>query len=164
MTETDKINKYCFDTSTLIGSWRQYYRPSVFGELWIRIGELIKNGTIIIPEEVKKEIGTGKDDLAIWLKQYHHYIAPISIEQIEIVKEIVNKYPAVSQYKKPRPFHADPFVVALAKINSCTVVSEEKGSNNKDNPRIGDLCKEYKIDHCSTAEFFEREGWKFNIK
>lgn len=160
----EKKIKYCFDTTTLADSWRRYYRPSAFGELWVKVGELIESGIVLIPEEVKKEIGVGNDDLVTWLKNYHPYVIPISKDQIEVVSDIVNKYPLVSQYKKPRPYHADPFVVAVGKIYSCTVVSYERGNNSKDHPRIGDLCEEYKVDFCSVSDFFERQGWKFNIK
>jgi hypothetical protein len=164
MEDTVKKNKYCFDTSAFIDSWRVNYRFKSFEKLWSRIGELIKDGSIIIHEEVMGEVGSGDDDLIKWLKQYHAYVIHISSEQIKIVTEIVNKYQLVSQYRKPRPHNADPFVVALGKINSCTVVSQEKGSNSKDHPRIGDLCKEYGVDHCSISDFFEKEDWRFHIK
>lgn len=156
--------KYCFDTSALVDSWRRYYRPNVFNELWDRIGSQIVEGSIIIPDEVKKEIGVGKDELMVWLRQYHPYIIRISDEQIKIVSEIVNKYPLVSQYRKPRPYHADPFVVALAKIYRCTVVTYESKNNSKDHPKIPDLCREYGIGCCSVSDLFEKEGWRFNIK
>lgn len=165
MSEYTSKNIYCFDTSSLIDSWRRHYYPKNFEELWNRIGDLIKTGSILILEEVAKEIGNGnKDELMVWLKQYESFIVPISPEQIAIVTTIVNKYPLVSQYKKPRPYHADPFVVALGKVKKCTVVSYERGRNSNDNPRIGDLCKEYGVDYCTISDFFEREGWQFTFK
>lgn len=157
-------NKYCFDTSALVDSWRRYYRPNAFRELWDRIGEHIKDGSIIIPNEVKKEIGAGKDELVSWLKKYHVHVIPISDDQIKIVTEIVNKYPLVSQYKRPRPYHADPFVVALGKMTTSIVVTYEGSNKSKDHPRIPDLCKEFGVDCCSMADFFEKESWQFNIR
>lgn len=164
MTENNKKNKYCFDTDTLVSSWRIHYRPDAFESLWDQLGDLVKNGAILIPDEVKKEIGVGKDGLVSWLKKYNVIGTPISMEQIEIVTEIVNKYPLVSQYKKPRPNHADPFVVAVAKIYKCTVVTYEKTNGNSKHPAIPDLCKEYRVDCCSMADFFKKEGWQFNVK
>lgn len=161
----DKVEKakYCFDTDTLVSSWRLHYKIDVFSELWDRIGAMVKEGVILVPEEVSNEIGKGNDGLVDWLKRYSAHIIPISAEQIEIVKEIVNKYPLASQYKKPRPYHADPFVVALGKIKRCTVVSYEKPRGNKDNPSVADLCKEYGVHCCTMPDLFQKEEWKFNI-
>lgn len=156
--------KYCFDASAFIDSWRRYYRPNSFKQLWERIGELIKNGLILIPEEVKKEIGAGNDELIIWLKEFNSYIVAISNEQIEIVTEIVNKYPLASQYKKPKPYHADPFVVAVGKLTSSIVVTYEIRNRSSDNPKIPDLCKEYEVEYCSVSGLFEREEWQFALK
>jgi len=163
MAEEQAKNKYCFDTDALVSSWRMHYRPGVFKELWDQLGRKIEDGSIIIPNEVRKEIGAGTDELASWLKKYQSFIIPISAEQIEIVKEIVNKYPKVSQYKKPRPNHADPFVVAVAKIHSCTVVTYEIRNSSRDNPAVPDLCREYGVDCCSMVDLFEREGWQFSF-
>lgn len=156
--------KYCFDTSSFVNGWRRHYRPNTFQPLWDKIGELISDGSIVIPEEVKKEIGAGNDDLIVWFKQYHSFVTLISAEQIVIVTEIVNKYPLASQYRKPRPFHADPFVVALGKLTSSTVVTYEIKTNSIENPSIPDLCKEYGVKYCSMADFFEKEQWQFDFR
>lgn len=164
MTTKRTENRYCFDADALAMSWRLHYRPNSFEPLWKRIGEKIKDGSIIIPAEVGKEIGIGTDNLVSWLKQFRSYIIPVSEEQIKIVKEIVNKYPLVSQYKKPRPNHADPFVVAVGKIYGYTVVTYEAANGSKDHPKVPDLCKEYGVDCCSMADFFAREDLQFNIQ
>lgn len=160
MPEEEKA-KYCFDTDTLASSWRRYYRPVAFESMWEEIASMIDKGTILIPDEVKKEIGAGKDELVLWIKKNCKNSIPISEKQIEIVTEIVNKYPGVSHYKKPRPNHADPFVVAVAKIFGCTVVTYESGDGGPENPSIPSLCKIYGIECCSMSDFFEKEGWKF---
>ena len=160
----DHEKRYCFDTSAFTDSWRRYYKPNSFKVLWNRIGDLIKTGKILIPEEVKKEIGAGNDELITWFKQYHTHIATVSAEQIAIVTEIVNKYPLVSQYKKPRAYHADPFVVALGKITSSIVVTYEKRNGDNNHPAVPDLCKEYRVECCSLADLFEIEGWEFDLK
>lgn len=165
MNQEERIkNKYCFDTSAFTDSWRRYYRAGSFETLWNKISEKIIDGSIVIPSEVKKEIGAGKDELINWLKPLHPHIIPISNEQIAIVSEIVNKYPLVSQYKKPRPYHADPFVVAVGKLTKSIVVTYEGSNKSNDHPKIPDLCKEYGVECCSISDFFEKEGWKFNFK
>lgn len=155
--------KYCFDTDTLASSWRRHYRIETFEPLWDRLGAMITEGVILIPEEVKKEIGAGKDTLVAWLKKNCPDCVAIDEKQLEIVGEIVNKYPGVSHYKKPRPNHADPFVVAIGKIFSVTVVTFESGSGGPTNPSIPALCKEYGVDCCNMADFFEKEKLSFAL-
>lgn len=164
-----QTSKYCFDTDTLAASWRRYYRPSSFEPLWDRLGDMVKRNTILIPEEVKKEIGAGKDDLVAWVRKHCPKAVPIDQAQLTIVAEIVNKYPAVSHYKKPRPNHADPFVVAVAKLLNLEVVTFEKArnntkNNNTPNPGIPDLCVEYDVPCCTLPDFFEKEKISFEIK
>lgn len=163
MIEESEKSKYCFDTSALINSWRLYYRPNLFGGLWERIGDGIMSGRILIPDEVRKEVGDGKDPLISWLKQYQKYIVPLSQEQIEIASNIVNKYPLASKYKKPRPHHADPIVIAVASLYSCTVVTYEGLNGDKKNPAIPDLCNEYGVECLSMSGFFEKEGLSFKL-
>lgn len=124
---------------------------------------MIEQGVILIPEEVKKEIGAGKDELVNWMKKNCKNYIPISEEQIGIVREIVNKYPLVSQYKKPRANHADPFVVAVAKIYNVAVVTFEKPNGRSNHPAVPDLCKEYGVEFCTIADFFEKEGISFSL-
>lgn len=163
MTEIKKP-KYCFDTDTLASSWRRHYRPETFEPLWDRLGLMMKEGVILVPEEVKKEIGVGKDALVSWLKTHCPNYVAIDKKQLEIVAEIVNKYPGVSHYKKPRPNHADPFVVAIGKLYSVTVVTFESGGGGPTNPSIPALCREYGVKCCTMADFFEKEGLAFTIK
>jgi hypothetical protein len=163
MTEEDKP-RYCFDSSVLMMGWRLYYKPKLFSGLWEKIGEMMKCGSIVIPEEVLKEIGEGKDDLISWLKAHRSCVVPISQEQIDIVSEIVNKYPLVSQYKKPKPNNADPFIVAVGKIEKRMVITYEKRNGSGDHPKIPDLCKEYGVDVCDLATFFEKAGFNFQLK
>lgn len=165
MNDEILIKKYCFDSSVLMMAWRQHYKPKSFSGLWDHLGEMMESGLIVIPEEVRKEIGAGKDDLISWLKKYKSCIVPIDEQQLKIVSEIVNKYPLVSQYKKPRPNNADPFVVAVAKVGNRTVVTYER-SNGQGNPhpRIPDLCKEQEVECCDLPTFFEKENISFEIK
>ena len=165
MSDERKKSKYCFDTDTLAASWRRYYRPSSFESLWDELGDMLKTGVILVPEEVKKEIGAGKDDLVSWIKKFCPQTVAIDEKQLEIVSEIVNKYPVVSQYKKPRPNHADPFVVAVAKVYGVEVVTFEKAKNGSSvNPAIPDLCHEYGVSCCSMPDFFEKESISFSLK
>ncbi len=155
--------RYCFDTCALANSWRRHYRIKSFPGVWDHIGNLMDAHDIVVPEEVEKELGVGKDDLVAWFKRYRACVIPISQDQLKIVSVIVNKYPLVSRYKAPRPFHADPFLVALAKLDGRIVVTDEVKSGNSNHPAVPDLCKEYNVKCCNMAQFFELEGLIFRI-
>lgn len=161
MTSQETTSKYCFDTSAFVDSWRRFYNPSVFPTLWDKLSELMNDGRIIVPKEAEKEILAGNDDLKTWFKSNNTCVQPYTENQLKIVTAIVNKYPKVSQYHKPRPVHADPFVVALAKVENAIVVTWEGPNGSTTNPSIMDLCREYNV-HCyNMVKFFESERWSF---
>lgn len=156
-------NKYCFDSSVFMISWRIHYPYVPFASLWDRLVEIMKEGRIIVPKEVEKEILAGDDDLKYWFKANKYCVRPYTDDQIKIVSAIVNKYPKVSQYHKDRPRHADPFIVALAKAEKAIVVTYEAPNGSRDNPSITTLCQEYEIECCNMSGFFEREGINFKL-
>jgi hypothetical protein len=164
MAEQTQKGRYCFDTSAFINGWRRYYPPKSFSSLWNHFGVMMQGGSIVCPEEVGKEIGVGKDELLLWFKQYKECLVPISKEQLEIVSKIVNKYPRVSDYKKPKPYSADTFVIAVAKIEGRILITDEKPNKDPIHPRIPDMCREYGVECWDLLTFFEKEGITFSIK
>jgi len=153
---------YCFDSSVFINSWRRYYPPKIFPTLWDNIFcQLISDNRLFVPIEAIKEIGNGNDELIDWIKANCSNIVDITIKQLETVQEIVTKYPKASDYKKPKPNHADPFVVAVAKLEGYTVVTYEGFGGNADDPKIPFLCKDYGVECIGMIEFFEKEGIRF---
>jgi hypothetical protein len=159
----DPAQKYCFDSSIFIEGWRVHYPPVSFKPLWDKFVLLMKEGRIIVPKEVEKEILAGDDDLKAWFKLNNDCVRPYTAEQIIVVSKIVNKYPKVSQYHKDRARHADPFIVALAKAEGAVVVTYEGPNGNSNNPSITTLCKEYEIECCKMSGFFEKEEIAFKL-
>jgi len=153
---------YCFDSSALIDSWRRYYPIRLFPTLWEKVlCTIIDSKRIFLPIEAQKEILNGKDELVDWVKVNCPNIVDISVPQLNTVQEILSKYPKASDYKKLKPNHADPFVVAVAKIEGYTVVTFESKGGNADDPKIPFLCKMFGVECISMLDFFERENIKF---
>ena len=159
----NKIKRYCFNSSVFITSWRIYYSPESFSPLWAKFAELINEGRICVPKEVEKEIINGKDDLAEWFKKQKECVKPYTKEQLAIVQEIVGIYPKVSQYHKVRPFHADPFIVALAKVENLAVVTFEGNNGSSDNPSIPLLCSQQGVKCITLSGFFKEESISFQL-
>ena len=160
---------YCVDTSSFI-EMKESYPKDIFPNLWENIEKLCKNGRLIDPDEVKKEIEKGDDDLKRWIKRKN--INKIFIEsdesQFKHVKKILKDHNFLAKPGKDGP-NADPWLIALAieKMNEqqenlfkdeYIVVTEESKVRND---RIPYVCKAYNIECINLIEFFRSEGWKF---
>ena len=70
--------KYVFDSNIFINLQRR--QPlDVFPSLWVKIGELMDDGTIISSQEVYDEIMIGGDDLEKWAKARQKCFLPSDI-------------------------------------------------------------------------------------
>ena len=104
---------YCIDASSLI-NLRQYYRRNVFSGVWDKIEELAKEGRLIAPDEVHREIE--KDDvLGPWSKKNKTMFRKIDQEQVNAAKEVATQFPNLAKPGRSGSA-ADPFVVALAHL------------------------------------------------
>lgn len=153
-------NLYCLDTSAFIESWWRLYRPSSFPTFWKRMEEAIAYGQIIAPmfvlDELKRKEG---DQLYAWAESHIPMFYPMEAELQLVQKAIVNRYPRLISEAKNRSL-CDPWVIALAQINQCAIVSEEnRGGNNT--PKIPDVCDELRIKCLKVADLIEELGWKF---
>jgi len=150
------VPKYVFDTNIFIILKNQYPPDiSIFVPLWEKIEEYFENGIIISSDEVIDEIEKGNDSLKEWAKA-HSFSFFSSDEPIQkIVREILQKFSAlVTKPKKTN--NADPFLIALAKLKNCTLVTEEKGGTEV-NPNIPYICNHYEI-RCIKFFDFLREN------
>lgn len=83
--------KYVFDSNIFINLQRR--QPiDIFPSLWNRIGELMKDGTIISSQEVYDEIMIGGDDLEKWAKARKEYFLQSSVSVQQEVREILSSH------------------------------------------------------------------------
>lgn len=153
-------NIYCLDTSALIESWLRLYRPSSFPTFWKGLEDAIGNGQIIAPmfvlDELKRKEG---DQLYAWAADNISMFLPLENDLQIAQKAIVNRFPRLISEAKNRSL-CDPWVIALAQINQCHVVSEENRGGNS-TPKIPDVCDELRIKCLKVADLIEELGWKF---
>jgi hypothetical protein len=120
----------------------------------IAIGKLI--APMFVLDELKRKEG---DQLYTWAENHVSMFYPMETELQIAQKTIVNHYPRLISEAKSRSL-CDPWVIALAQINQCAVVSEENRGGNK-TPKIPDVCDELRIKCLKVADLIEELGWKF---
>ncbi len=150
---------YCIDTSALIELKMKYPRAT-FATLWENIEKLIEQGRIIAPRAVFDELGQYEDKndvLFKWAKRYKRIFKDRDAAQLQEVHKILSDYPGLVDTDKQTE-DADPFIIALAKTEGCSVITQE--SQVKVN-RIPYVCKKYKIKCIPLVEFFAEQKWKF---
>jgi hypothetical protein len=79
----------------------------------------------------------------------------------DAVSEVLTRFPKLVDTRKSRSA-ADPFVIALAKVASCTVVSGEGPSGSALRPHIPDVCKAFQIPCIQVVDLIRVEGWTFH--
>ena len=161
-------NHYIIDSSSLI-TLNRHTPMDVFPSVWRNIMHLIHRNYLHSPKEVYREL-THKDDLlAAWVKQHFKIFIPENHAQVEIVRDIMQRFPALLDLTKS--FCADPWVIALAYDESnkkvqktiydekVIVVTEERLRGEK--VRIPYVCNHYNIECINLVEMQRQEGWQY---
>ncbi len=152
--------KYVIDTCSLT-ELRRTYPFKMFAPVWNKLKELVNSGIIISTEEVFEELKINDDEVFQWAKENSQMFVPID-ESIQIqVRELLKTHSNLLDIKNKRS-SADPFVVALALLNKCTVVTEEKPSGGPNKSKIPDVCKAYKVKCINLLTLLEKE--KFSLE
>lgn len=152
--------RYSIDTSAILDGWRRDYPPDVFPIIWEKIEYLIDSCELKATEEVLVELERKDDDVYGWARRQDKLFIPIDTRIQIIVARIMNDYPKLVDTRKTRT-SADPFVIALAKNNSCTVVTSEKPTNKVNRPNIPDVCSQIGIQTIDLLQLFREQEWVF---
>ena len=153
--------KYSVDTSAFLDGWVRYYPPDTFPGLWERIEKLIDSGDLRATEEVLHELEKKHDDVYAWAKERKDALAvPIDDRIQPAVSAILEDFEKLLDTRKNRSA-ADPFVIALAKIEGCTVVTGEGTTGSLNRPNIPDVCSALGVPCIGLLQLIRREGWTF---
>ncbi|MCH8806885.1 MAG: DUF4411 family protein [Planctomycetes bacterium] len=154
--------KYSIDTSGLLDGWVRYYPPDLFPSLWDgRFDELIEEGRLIATEEVLIELEKKEGDAVhAWAQKRSALFVPVDEPIQACVTDLLAQYPYLAA-EQSRRSSADPFVIALAQIEGCAVVTGEHPSNNLKKPKIPDVCADQGILCLGLPQVFREEGWVF---
>lgn len=151
--------RYSFDTSALIEG-NKLYPINIFPKLWENIGELINDGSIRAIAQVGTELGKKDDEISQWTSNYPTLFVPLEPRIQVIVTAIMDAHPNLVKIASGKSA-ADPFVIALAEVNSCTVVTYENRRSLL-NPRIPDVCSARSIKVINLLDLVKAHGWSFS--
>lgn len=153
--------KYSVDTSALLDGWRRYYPPDVFPPVWQKLGELIKDKILVASEEVLFELQRKDDDVYRWARDRSHMFVPTSDARIQIaVSQILANHKKLIDERKNRS-GADPWVIAVAQIYKCAVLTGERPARSPKRPNIPDVCEALGIRWVNMLQLFRDQRWVF---
>jgi hypothetical protein len=149
---------YCIDTSSLIAAWQERYPIEHFPNFWKRIDGLIDEERLFSPVEVLHEIKKRSDELHAWLKNRKHMFHELSDEVQVEASQVLGQFPRLVGERKLRT-SADPFVIALAKVEGWQIVTDEKPTTSLTRPNIPDVCKELGMTTINILQVIKLEKW-----
>jgi len=151
---------YVFDTSSLVGAWVRSYPPDLFPGVWEHMEELAQAGQLIAPEDVLEELKAQDDDLLAWVKaRAAAIVVPTTRALLLEARDVLADHQGLTKTGTGRG-RADPFVIALASLRQCPVVTQEQGGTAA-KPRIPFVCSARGVACMSILEVIRVEGWRF---
>jgi hypothetical protein len=160
----DEEPRYCIDTNVIVsflrGTEDEFYGADVFAPQWALMERLMRNGAIVAPRQVEKELlkwDRSIKGMAPWVKDHKRMFLDVELSaQLESAKRIVNAYPA---YARDLNHLGDLAVISLAESLGIAVLSLEgrHESNSQKRPKIPNVCDEFGIDCVSVSGFLRRE-------
>ncbi|MFH1771848.1 MAG: DUF4411 family protein [Candidatus Omnitrophota bacterium] len=158
-------NTYAVDTDVLINLMR--YHPQdkpTYQAIWDEIETLIKQrgifSTTVVYDEIIKYIGKN-DQLRKWaISHKKNFFIPLNQEIWQFGQDIMKKYPDLLDKKKLQTGEpeADPFLIALAKSEGATIITQERKDLAN---RIPIVASNYDVKCIDLYEFFEERKLKF---
>ncbi|MGO9605152.1 MAG: DUF4411 family protein [Candidatus Binataceae bacterium] len=150
--------KYSIDTSAILDGWTRFYPPRTFPSLWKKVEGLITAGELRATDEVLRELERKDDEVYAWAKGTALFL-PVDGPIQGAVAAILAAHQRLVDTRRNRS-SADPFVIALAQINSLVVVTGEHPTNNLQKPNIPDVCLALGIRCINLLGLFQAENWQ----
>lgn len=153
---------YSIDTSSIVAAHSEWYSPEQFPCFWVKFNVFLKSGLVVAHETVKEELDKLDPNLFKTIGGKRHPLFQKMDEGIQKhAREVLKRYESLT--KEGTGGHADPWVVALAKQRSLTVVSEEAPDPRRkhQNIKIPDVCAAFSIPCINLRTLVKRQEWIF---
>jgi len=161
--------EFVLDSNVLMAAHRSYYAFDIAPKFWDSLIVHAKTKRICSIDRVKKEIEDGKDALWTWSKGNisNAFISTDAEEVVNEYKIIMEWANTQSQYNQAAKSEfarvADSWLIAFAKSQTITVVTDEKHDPNiKRKIPIPNVCKKYGIPYIGTFDLIRKLGIKFD--
>jgi hypothetical protein len=155
---------YVFDNNSLSTILKFYYRGS-FRSFWANFDNIVATGNVISVRMVRLEMERKFDNSVLDLLITHNadFFENPTQDELNFIPEIY-AIPHFQQNLDQKTLlsgvpHADPFIIAKARVRKATVVSEEKNRENA--AKIPNICEEFNIPCIDLQGFLMQENWTF---
>ncbi len=157
--------KYTIDTSSLLAMLNrgEKYDKGVFKKLWADFQTLCDAGKVVSHIEVQKEIkGGGIKDQIAWIKTYKRIFQKYNLPDEEnVIRDIGSRgghFVSFLQQQKSKSVHADPWLIAQAKVENLILITEEAVNSPKKIPQV---CIALGVKSISIFGLIQEEGWSY---
>ena len=151
---------YSCDTSAYLDAWTRHYPPDTFPGVWKQIGTLVDHGQILFIDEVVEELRRKDDGAYEWVAARPAAIIPIDGPIQDAVRNILRDHQRMLDTRRNKS-GADPFVIALAQVRGCSVLSGELSTGSLRRPKIPDVCDAVQVHCANLLGMFRAEGLRF---
>lgn len=151
---------HTLDTNILIGLVQRYPRD-IFPALWNNLETSVRAGHTCICEAILREVHRGGDELYDWARDLPGFVCAVTETELVTVAEIAAAHP---RWVRGHLNEADPFIIAHAKTEGSTVVTEEnrKGPGTEErNQKIPNIAEEHDVPTATFFAFVRHQGWTF---
>ncbi|MDR3291998.1 MAG: DUF4411 family protein [Methanobrevibacter sp.] len=118
--------KYVVDSSLIIRRSKQdVYEFESFPTQWSNLDKMIKEGSIIAPIEVRKELLKTTNELEYWCNNHERMFIPPNNDIILELSFLEEKFLIWYHSKDDSKDWADPYLIAYAKAYDAVLVTQE---------------------------------------
>lgn len=152
---------YSVDTSALIDGLERYYPEEAFPGLWRNVDGLVDEGRFKISEEVWEEVQQRDAIVKQWCEpRLNRIVVPTTAEVAAEVQAVLTNHERLVMNMKGRN-RADPFVIAVARLQHGTVVTGEGSDGTASRPKIPFVCAALGVPCVRFLEVIRSEEWVF---
>ncbi|WP_268846881.1 DUF4411 family protein [Flavobacterium aestivum] len=162
--------KYLLDSNIFIQAHRMHYPFDVVPGFWNKLVDLSNRGIIVSIDKVKKELCdiSTPDTLSNWCMDDFNgdfFIDTSScIDKYSEIALWVHSHPNYIQNAKDEFLItdlADPWLIAYAMKNNCTIVTHEISSNSIKRVKIPEPCNHFGVPYTTLIQMFRNLGESF---
>jgi hypothetical protein len=121
---------------------------------------LIDSGDLRASDEVLHDLKRKDDDVLAWALDQRGMFVETEARVWTLVQHILSVHKKLLDTRKSRS-GADPFVIALAEIEKCGVVTDEKATGSDSRPNIPDVCSARGVPCITFLEMIQEQRWVF---